>query len=74
MKHLKHIKHILATCVFSTSQHLLAACKMEACQRVEFNEGSRAIATIDLMNSAYYEAGGDPFVAAGIVGSTRSPP
>jgi hypothetical protein len=41
---------------------------------VEFIGGSCAVATVDHMYSAYYEAGGDPFVAAGIVGSTRSPP
>ena len=40
---------------------------------MEFTEGSRAIATIDQIDSAYYEAGEDPFVAVGIVGSTRSP-
>jgi hypothetical protein len=46
---------------------------MEARWHVEFIEGSRAIATIDQMDSPYYEAGKDPFLAAGIVDSTRSP-
>jgi hypothetical protein len=46
---------------------------MEAHRRVEFIGGSRAVGTIDQIDSAYYEAGEDPFVAAGIVGSTRSP-
>ena len=46
---------------------------MEARRRVEFTGGSSAVATFDLVDSAYYEVGGDTFVAAGIVGSTRSP-
>jgi hypothetical protein len=45
---------------------------MEAHRRVEFTGGSRAIAT-DKIDSNYYEAGGDPFVAAGIVGLTYGP-
>jgi hypothetical protein len=73
LKHPKHLKGTLATCVFSTSQHLLAACEMEARQHVEFTGGSHAVATIGQMDPTYYEAGGDPFVAAGIMGSTRSP-
>jgi hypothetical protein len=64
---------MIATCIFSTLQHLLAACEMEARRHVEFTEGSRAVATIDQMDSAYYKVGGDPFVAAGIVGLTRNP-
>ena len=44
---------------------------MEARRRVEFTGGSHAVATIDQMNSAYYEADGDPFVATGILGSMR---
>jgi hypothetical protein len=41
---------------------------------VEFTRGSHAVTTIDMMDSAYYGAGGDPFLATGILGSTRSPP
>ena len=58
---------------FITSQHLLTACEMEARWHVEFTGGSRAIATIDQMDSAYYDVGGDLFKAGGIVGSTRNP-
>jgi hypothetical protein len=46
---------------------------MEARHRVEFTRGSHAVATIDQMDSANYEAGWDPFVAASMMGSTRSP-
>jgi hypothetical protein len=46
---------------------------MEAQQRVEFTRGSHAVTTIDQMDSAYYETDGDPFAAAGMMGSTRSP-
>jgi len=46
---------------------------MEARWHVEFTGGSRAIATIDHMDSAYYDVGGDLFKAGGIVGSTRNP-
>jgi hypothetical protein len=45
---------------------------MEARRRVEFTRGSRAVVTIDQMDSAYYKADGYPFVAAGIVGSMVS--
>jgi hypothetical protein len=38
---------------------------------VEFTRGSRAIATIDQIDSAYHEAGGDPFVASSILGSSQ---
>ena len=44
---------------------------MEARWHVEFTGGSRAIATIDQIDSAYHEAGRDPFVAASILGSTH---
>ena len=50
------------------AQHLLAAYEMEAHWCVEFTGGSRAVATID---SAYHEAGRDPFVGAGILRSTQ---
>ena len=46
---------------------------MKAHRREEFTGGSRVVATIDQMDSPYYKVGGDPFVAAGIVGSTCSP-
>jgi hypothetical protein len=46
---------------------------MEARRRVEFTGGCRAVTTIDQMDSAYYKAGEDPFVAASIVGLTHSP-
>jgi hypothetical protein len=51
---------MLATCVFSTLQHLLVGCEMEARRCVELTEGSRAVATITQMNPAYYEASGPP--------------
>ena len=49
---------------------------MEARQRLEFTGGSRAVATIDQRQHRpdglrLLEAGGDPFVAPGIVGSTQ---
>jgi hypothetical protein len=82
--HLKQLQHTSKTSEtlktyaynmhFSASQHLLDACEMEARRRVEFTRGSHAAATIDQMDYAYYEAAGDPFVAAGIVCSTSSPP
>ena len=37
---------------------------MEARRRVEFTGGSRDVATIDKINSAYHKAGEDPIVAA----------
>ena len=43
------------------AQHLLAAYEMEASRRVEFAEGSRVVATIDQIDSAYHETVGDPF-------------
>jgi hypothetical protein len=74
--HLKQSQHTSETSetprVFSTSQHVLDACEMEARRRVEFTRGSRAVVTIDQMDSAYYKADGYPFVAAGIVGSMVS--
>jgi hypothetical protein len=67
---------MLITCVFSTLQHLLAAYEMEARRCVEFIEGSRAVATIDQMDSPYYEAdggrsGGVAWAAAGTERSAR---
>jgi hypothetical protein len=80
--HLKQLQHTSETSKtlktyacnmrFNTLQHLLAACEMEAHRHVEFTGGSHVIATINQMDFAYYKASGDPFVAVGIVGSTRS--
>jgi hypothetical protein len=47
---------------------------MEARRHMKFTGGRRVVATVNQMDSAYYKAGGGPFVAAGIMGSTRSPP
>jgi hypothetical protein len=55
------LKYTLARCIFSTSQHLLAAYEIEAYQCVEFTKGSSVVATIDQMDSANYEASGNPF-------------
>jgi hypothetical protein len=51
---------MLATCVFSTSQNLLATYEMDARRRVEFTGGSRTVTTIDQMGSAYYETARGP--------------
>ena len=53
-------------------QHL-AACEIEARRRVKFTVGNYDVATIDQVYSAYYEAVGDPFMAAGNVGLICAP-
>ena len=53
IKHLQHTSKTSATLEIDASimrfqvQHLLAAYEMEACRRVEFTGGSRAVSTID---------------------------
>jgi hypothetical protein len=44
---------------------------MDARRHVEFTGGSYAVATIDQIDSAYNEAGEDPFMVVGILGSTQ---
>ena len=73
MKHLQRSSETSATLKTDAcnecfqAQHLFAAYEMEARRHVEFTGGSRAVATIDQIDSAYHEAGGDPFVAATIL-------
>jgi hypothetical protein len=43
---------------------------MEAHRHVEFAGRSRTVATIDQIDFAYHETGGDPFVATSILLST----
>jgi hypothetical protein len=78
--HIKHWQHTSETSatletdacnMCFRARHLLVAYKIEARRRVEFTEGSRAIATVDQTDSAYHDAGGDPFVVVGILGSTH---
>jgi hypothetical protein len=53
------------------AQYLLVAYEMEARRCVEFTGGGRTVTTIDQIDSVYHEAGGDPFMAVGILGSTQ---
>jgi hypothetical protein len=74
MKHLQYTSETIETYVcnmhFQRNISLLLG-RMEARQHIEFTGGRRDVATIDQIDFAYREAGGDPFVATGILGSMQ---
>jgi hypothetical protein len=71
IKRLQYTTETIETYAWNTRNTPLLLRRMEARRRMEFTGGSRGIATVDQIDSAYRKAGEDPFVDIGILGSMQ---